>query len=409
MKHTKMNRWAAPAFGALLAIGGLAYLLEQGAKPLLLPEGREIVYDDFGFSAAAARSFSALGTIRAKRGESFYVVRVHVANYAKVVDYKFIPSTVHLYTMAGKNIAASPEAQSTINSWVGSDQTRTFTLVANGDHCSALLAFAGPAGLDEVRVAFGSDTLGNILGNLIGDNKNIVLHVTNEQRLSNVASRRRAELQEASWPLKGGKQGGLSPALLGEMERFVDCPPEGRFKGGKRPSPSIARMDIEKNRYLPPKHFDERITLGAMLRPGDDRDRWDRSKEIGATITGYVVFIVQNFLGEACNCEKQDEAHTDTHIDLALKPDDASNFATHVVVEITPRMKFLAKKAGKDWSTAGLRKAFFGKRVRVTGWLFYDAGHESRAQNSHPNDPQHANWRATCWEIHPVTDIRLAD
>ena len=75
-----------------------------------------------------------------------------------------------------------------------------------------------------------------------------------------------------------------------------------------------------------------------------------------------------------------------------------------VIVEVTPRVRYLRQQQGVDWSTETLAREYTGKHVRITGWLFYDAEHENAAENieSRPN-----NWRGTCWEIHPVTAIDL--
>jgi hypothetical protein len=45
--------------------------------------------------------------------------------------------------------------------------------------------------------------------------------------------------------------------------------------------------------------------------------------------------------------------------------------------------------------------------VEVTGWLLFDIEHTDGAENSSPGKP--GNWRATCWEIHPITEIAVLD
>ena len=63
---------------------------------------------------------------------------------------------------------------------------------------------------------------------------------------------------------------------------------------------------------------------------------------------------------------------------------------------------------GEDWSTDGLRQQLKGHYVTLTGWLLYHAEHESGASANDPTDAIGAqNWRATCWEIHPITAIDL--
>ena len=49
--------------------------------------------------------------------------------------------------------------------------------------------------------------------------------------------------------------------------------------------------------------------------------------------------------------------------------------------------------------------AFVGRRVRVAGWLMFDHEHADEAENTRPGERD--NWRATAWEIHPVTAIAV--
>jgi hypothetical protein len=189
------------------------------------------------------------------------------------------------------------------------------------------------------------------------------------------------------------------------MEKFVNCPAEGKYKNGKPTTGKYLQMNLMKNRFQPPTTFDPSVTMAALTKPGSDGGRWSTTANIGVKVTGYVAFVLQNFQGEDCNCGRLDDAHSDTHIDLVLHSEDMVNFSRHVIIEVTPRMKYLARRRGQDWSTLGLQRQFFRKKVTVQGWLFWDGEHANRAMNTHPVDPEHKNWRVTCWEVHPVTSI----
>jgi hypothetical protein len=39
--------------------------------------------------------------------------------------------------------------------------------------------------------------------------------------------------------------------------------------------------------------------------------------------------------------------------------------------------------------------------VLFQGWMLYDHIHANESQSTAPNNPN--NWRATPWEVHPVT------
>jgi len=46
-----------------------------------------------------------------------------------------------------------------------------------------------------------------------------------------------------------------------------------------------------------------------------------------------------------------------------------------------------------------------GQRVRFEGWLMFDIEHDEESENTSPGRP--VNWRATAWELHPVTAIHV--
>jgi hypothetical protein len=77
-----------------------------------------------------------------------------------------------------------------------------------------------------------------------------------------------------------------------------------------------------------------------------------------------------------------------------------------VVVEVTPRLQAIMRNAGTDWTTKTLRKEILHKWVKVLGWMTFDSQHANAAENTNPGGAN--NWRATAWEIHPVTDIQVA-
>jgi hypothetical protein len=147
--------------------------------------------------------------------------------------------------------------------------------------------------------------------------------------------------------------------------------------------------------------IDRAVTLDAMLAPGGDATRFRAAP--AAEVEGWVVAVQVGGI-EGQNCFALDAEHRDTHIDLALTPD--APHTARVVAEVTPRWRAAMRAAGIDWSTAALRAALVGRRVRVRGWLFFDGHHASGAVHTDPADTLgERNWRATAWEIHPVTAI----
>ncbi len=170
-----------------------------------------------------------------------------------------------------------------------------------------------------------------------------------------------------------------------------------------------ANENVLKNRWNPPTaaDFDSTVTIQALVQPGNDQTRWDAHR--AARISGYVAVVAPGTRGESCNCGAKAAIDADTHIALVADKSTAQDKRTYVILEITPRIRenVAAQVPAIDWSTATVKNRLPGKRVEFEGWLFFDAAHAGEATNTHPNDPKHANWRATCWEIHPVTSLRV--
>ncbi len=181
------------------------------------------------------------------------------------------------------------------------------------------------------------------------------------------------------------------------------CPLAGSAKGD-----AVKALNRDKNRFTSPQagDVDTSVTLAAMLSPGDDEGRFDGTR--AARVVGFVIDV---HLGgkETCNCEATDPVDRDAHVELALATDAPPN--QRVIVEVTPRFRLKELNQGVDWSTMTLSsqgpEGIKGKWVEITGWLLFDFEHVDAAENTNPGNP--GNWRATCWEIHPITSITVLD
>lgn len=202
--------------------------------------------------------------------------------------------------------------------------------------------------------------------------------------------------------LFGTKTGALSRvpfagAVPGRnLETFNGCGMDGDAH-----ALGVRALDRLKNRYMQPstQQIDSRITLAAILAPGNDISRW-KVKE-GAEIVGYVWDVKRGGI-ESTNCHARDDLDRDTHIELVLDP-RSGDAAVRMIVEVTPRWRFLMSEHGIDWSTRALRDRFLGRWVKVRGWMLFDAEHQRDSENTAPG--RAGDWRATAWEIHPVTSI----
>jgi len=171
-----------------------------------------------------------------------------------------------------------------------------------------------------------------------------------------------------------------------------------------------------KNRsaFPQPADFDSRVTLEAFLHPGADESRWSAAR--AARIEGYVVSVSSGPLESAnCYCRR------DIHIMVAPRPDAPPR--EQLVFEVTPRTKAanetdvrntqLANPGEstpdavpiQDRSLETLKLELIGRRVRFEGWLLFDSLHAAESENTAPGRAN--NWRATAWELHPVTKIEI--
>lgn len=188
-----------------------------------------------------------------------------------------------------------------------------------------------------------------------------------------------------------------APVCAGQTDGSFDgCP-----LAGQTTNPALMALNRLKNRTAMPSRtqVDSEISLESIFAPGNDVGRWNASQ--GAVITGYVV-AVKSGGAETVNCKATDPAHTDTHIELALNAGDAQGIH-HMIVEVTPRQRAIMSAKGKDWSTANLQKALTGHKIVVVGWMMMDKEHCNASENTNPGGVH--NWRATCWEVHPVTAL----
>ena len=192
---------------------------------------------------------------------------------------------------------------------------------------------------------------------------------------------------------------GGTPTGITAPSAYHGCPLEGN-PSANGPNPAALRaLNVEKNRFTAPVDgdIDRRFTLDALLQPGADDSRFDATK--GGVLEGIVLDVKVGGI-ETVNCRATDSTYRDTHIEIARS---AGALTTQrVIVEVTPRWRDAMNGQGADWSTHGLR-SLIGKRVQFRGWQLYDVEHRGQAMNTAPTNGK--DWRATVWELHPVTSF----
>jgi len=168
-----------------------------------------------------------------------------------------------------------------------------------------------------------------------------------------------------------------------------------------------------KSRYNAPPaaHVNSKVTLQRVLERSKDKDtgedtdedRWD--EDDAAEVEGYVFDVKSGGL-ETCNCKKASAERKDTHIELVAAPSKNAK-RQRFIVEVTPRVREIMAGKGFMWSTEALTKRIKHQWVRVRGWLLFDAEHWANAQHTNPGGSK--IWRATAWEIHPITRLEVKE
>jgi len=167
------------------------------------------------------------------------------------------------------------------------------------------------------------------------------------------------------------------------LEIFHGCGIEGDAR-----SLGVRALDRLKNRYTgaSPTDIDSAITLQGILALGNDIGRW-KVKE-GAEIVGYVWDVKRGGI-EGTNCHARDDADRDTHIELVLDlmHNDGS---ARMIVDVTPRWRYIMREWGSDRFTRALRDQFLGRWVKVRGWMLFDTEQRAESENTAPARPE--NW-----------------
>jgi hypothetical protein len=180
---------------------------------------------------------------------------------------------------------------------------------------------------------------------------------------------------------------------------FDGCQAEGSGKKTKaNPTGDLSKskedINLLKNRNKPPALLDHTITLARIMKASEDKKFKDTD---GAAIVGYVAHVKAGEPKETCNCARDDIA--DIHIDVVLNEADKNKSSKYMIVEISPRFQ------DKLGDLASVKAAIEGQWVKFTGWMMNDVIHKSNAKNTNPKGK--AIWRATSWEIHPVTAFKV--
>lgn len=138
-------------------------------------------------------------------------------------------------------------------------------------------------------------------------------------------------------------------------------------------------------------------------------------------VIGYLYYAIPGGI-ETSNCKLIDVDYRDYHIGIGFDPDMANDIANgtitiskkdtdtdpikqaSVIVEMTPHYR---TQFHENWTLPRVQQ-LAGRQVKVVGQLIVDNEHNDAGQNcAFPNHDESSCWRASTWEIHPVTNFYI--
>lgn len=192
------------------------------------------------------------------------------------------------------------------------------------------------------------------------------------------------------------------------QQRTRACPSGTAYGGcaacGTALSIKAQQDNVLKNRDGAPKSDTlKTLSVADMRNSANDKSFFP---DMAVEVKGYVASVVAGGR-ESANCVRP--YLRDITINIVASPREASDKRKHVVVEITPRWQTNLKLDDTSFEQMlqKVQRQLTGKWALFQGWMFYDAVHIAESESTNPGGE--SNWRATPWEIHPVTSYKLAE
>jgi len=179
---------------------------------------------------------------------------------------------------------------------------------------------------------------------------------------------------------------------------------------GKTQNTSLQKLNVLKNRGTKATN-PHKVTVEEIRDPANNTGRFRSSQKVW--VIGYVAGLDNGGNRETCNCKRADLR--DVHINIVASPSEAGDKTKYVVVEFTPRWEkeFNLDDSDYDAMKQKVEQQIGGKWVKFEGYMMRDFVHAKESKSTaapntptcldNGNDPSPCVWRATAWEVHPVT------
>jgi hypothetical protein len=179
---------------------------------------------------------------------------------------------------------------------------------------------------------------------------------------------------------------------------------------GSATSAKGQKLNVLKNRDEAATNPQE-VTVTEIRNPANNTGHFHPAQPV--QVTGYVASLDKGGFKEACNCGRADLR--DIHINIVAKASERNNKTKFVVVEITPRWQEKLNLDDSDYHAMlqQVKNQILHKFVTFEGFMMSDSFHVTESKNTAAagtptckddgHDPTPCVWRATTWEVHPVT------
>jgi len=165
--------------------------------------------------------------------------------------------------------------------------------------------------------------------------------------------------------------------------------------------PKVQDLDLLKTRSTFPSETDinKSIKFTDLIAPDANENKF--SAKTAVEITAYISAI---YMGgpESSNSFSKNKDDYNVRLYLSTGP-DVRDRKYQIIAQVTPAVRKIAAKSGKDYSFETLKNQFLHKEVKIQGWLLYNFMHKGQSFADNPDLPNPQ--RATCWEITPITKI----
>jgi len=183
---------------------------------------------------------------------------------------------------------------------------------------------------------------------------------------------------------------------------------------GSAKTQAFRDLNVLKNRDDAATNTQE-VTVAEIRKKANDSGHFNPNQQV--SLTAFVASLDKGGFEESCNCGRSDLR--DIHINVVASETEKKDKTKFVVVEITPRWeeKFGMNRSDYDAMLESVKTQIEHMWVKFEGWMLRDIAHLTESKTTaakgtpvctgKKGEPKPCIWRATSWEVHPVTKFSV--